>query len=284
MRKRGYFIYIVLFCLLVTAPITVLADMGPKPSVVIAFEGLENEEYYVTLLSESDSTGPWSLGNDYYEYMGNRSAFQKFSEYQDAGGYYFLSYMEDCSEDDTFEWTYYPPSPFKILIYFPEQDTFLAPEGIYERYAFDSYYTVTVSEEKVVVDTCKSYDYSMELLSLLARVLATIVIEVLLALAFGYRRKKPLVIITVTNIFTQVLLNILLNVINYQSGQYAFVFHYVWMEIVVFFIEALVYDKLIGRENEITKKKYRPYWYAAVANIVSFLLGMWIARAIPGIF
>ena len=41
-------------------PVASGADMGPKPSVVIDFKGLEDEDYYVTLLSKTDSTGPYS--------------------------------------------------------------------------------------------------------------------------------------------------------------------------------------------------------------------------------
>ena len=42
------------------------ADMGPKPSVEISFEGLEDETYYVTLLGTSKS-GPWDSNQEYYE-------------------------------------------------------------------------------------------------------------------------------------------------------------------------------------------------------------------------
>jgi len=244
-------------------------------------------------LAEKDSTGPWSVGNDYYDYMGGKIAFDKFCEYIDADGFYFLSFMEDCSDDDTFEWTYYPPNRFKILLYFPEYDCFLCDEIVYERYAFDSYFEVeiggvealgTSDEEKIVVHTSESYDSMMEIISLIARVIITISIEVVIALFFYYKDKKALSIIAWANVFTQVILNILLNVINYNSGQYAFIFHYVWMEIVVFVIEGVIYDKSIGRRNYDTGKKYYPYLYAAVANLVSLFVGIWIAKLIPGIF
>ncbi|MBQ7944767.1 MAG: hypothetical protein IJ326_11980 [Lachnospiraceae bacterium] len=270
---------------MVSTPMSVSADIGPKPSVEIEFIGLEEEEYYVTLLSEIDSTGPWSEGNSYYEYMGDEAVFKKFSEYEDADGYYFLSYMEDCSEDDVFEWNYYPPQKFKVLIYLPEKDSFIATGQIYERYAFDSYFTVYVSDvEASKIEAEESYDFSMEIVSLIARVILTVVAELLIALLFCYRDKKSLTAIALANVVTQVILNILLNVINYNSGQYAFVFHYVWMEIVVFIIEAFIYDKAIGRENKATGKKYHPWAYAAVANLISIIVGIWIARVIPGIF
>lgn len=307
MKKVKNLVVSVVLLFILVPPMSVSADLGPKPSVVVEFAGLEEENYYVTLLSEQDSTGPWSHGNEYYDYLGDEKVFEKFSEYEDEDGYYFLSYMEDCSEDDTFEWTYYPPELFKILIYFPEYDRFMPVDGIYERYAFDSYFKVEITDvEKIagsgveITDAEKiddseaavnaetraepSYDYTMEILSFAARVVITIAIEILIAVFFAYRDKRSLAIITVTNVITQVILNVLLNVVNYRSGQYAFVFHYVWMECVVFALEGVLYAKLIGRENLKTGKKYYPYLYAAVANIVSFILGLWIARMVPGIF
>ncbi len=285
MKRVKQLLYILVMLIMVSRPMSVSADIGPKPSVKIEFIGLEEEEYYVTLLSENDSTGPWSHGNEYYEYMGDEAVFHKFSEYEDADGYYFLSYMEECSDDDVFEWNYYPPQKFKVLIYLPEKDSFIATEQIYERYAFDSYFTVHVSEiEALPIEVEETYDFSMEIVSLIARVILTIGAEILIALLFWYRDKKSLIIIALANVVTQVGLNVLLNVINYNSGQYAFVFHYVWMEIVVFIIEALIYNKLIGCKNKATGRKYHPWAYAAVANIVSIIIGIWIARAIPGIF
>ena len=302
MKRSINIVFSVILFLILVPSMIVFADTGPKPSVVIEFVGLEEEEYYVTLLSESTSTGPWSLGNEYNEYMGDEAVFQKFSQYEDVDGYHFLGYMENCSEDDVFEWSYHPPSPFKILIYFPEHDSFLIDDNVFERYAFDSYFTVEVmgveniavsrDSEAVTIDTKQSYDFSLELASFSARVMITVVLEILIALIFMYRDKKSLAIITLTNICTQVILNIFLNVINnmlqnlmdYKISQYAFIVAYIWIEVVIFVIEAVIYSKFIGRENVSTKVKYHPFWYSAVANIASFVVGMWVSNVIPGIF
>ena len=271
----------------VAMPVTVKADIGPKPSVVIEVNGFEEKQYYVTLLSERDSTGPWSHGNEYYDYMGEEWVFEEFEKYQDEDGYYFLSFMEDCSEDDTFEWTYYPPQRFKVLIYTADDKQFYCSEEIYERYAFDSYFKVTISNDGKIGNTItvqKSYDFSMELLSLVIRVILTIGIEVLVAILFRYKDRKSITIIGVTNICTQVILNVLLNVINYRSGEMAFLFHYVWMEIVVFVIEAVVYTKFIDKTDSSMDKVRHPVMYALLANLVSIVVGIWIAKSVPGIF
>ena len=174
-KNRKKMILISVVCLMVlinffAVSTTVKADIGPKPSVVIEVIGFEEKEYYVTLLSERDSTGPWSYGNKYYDYMGEEWVFEEFEKYQDKDGYYFLSFMEDCSEDDTFEWTYYPPQKFKVLIYTTEDKQFYCSEEIYERYAFDSYFQVIISNDEKIGNTItaqKSYDFSMEIFSLI---------------------------------------------------------------------------------------------------------------------
>ena len=59
MRKRRLIVTIVLIAVLTAAlPAVVMADTGPKPSVVVSFTGAGDEEFYGTLLSKNDSSGP----------------------------------------------------------------------------------------------------------------------------------------------------------------------------------------------------------------------------------
>lgn len=135
-----------------------------------------------------------------------------------------------------------------------------------------------------VIMARKSYDFSMEILSLVARIAMTICIEILIAFLFGYRDKESMKIIGITNAFTQIVLNLLLNMVNYRSGEWAFIFHYVWMELVVFTIEAVIYKKSITKVDGMTGKVRYPVIYAALANLMSFIVGIWIAKIISGIF
>lgn len=301
------FICVVFAVLLV--PVTARADVGPKPSVHITFESLGDELCYGTLLSKNDSTGPSSVWdgieanarhneNEGYGYSNlDYETWKAFVEYEDPDGYYFLQEGWQVNETKELAWTYYPPSSFKILLYFPEQDVFVT-SGIYERYAFDSYYTADMSaidlsgevvaiEESMVLETMEveeSYDYGQEIVSLLARIAATILIEMVIALLFGFRKKKELIFLAGVNVFTQIVLNVLLNVINYNAGQMAFVFAYVLLEIVVFVIEAMLYGRFMRNMSEAPRKKRVYITYAFVANLVSFVVGFQIAKVIPGIF
>lgn len=298
MKKRFFAALGCIAILLCALPVPVFADMGPKPSVVVDFIGLGDTRCYATLLSETPSTGPHSAVGEYpdneryHERDAEYAVWQKFASYQDADGYYFLQYFGDCTETARFEWGYYPPGKFKILLYFPEEDRFLAGGQVYERYAFNSYFTVDIShlgkedetppEEEIAL--VKSYDYLGELLSLLVRVVATVAVELLVALLFRLYAKKQLFFIFCVNIATQIILNVLLNVIHYYNGDLSFVVFYALLELLVFAVEAVLYSVYLKRYAAKPMKKWVAPVYALIANAASFAVGFWIARIVPGIF
>ena len=119
-RKSLTFLILTLsFFLLLT--VTAAADTGPKPSVRLEFQDYEGADYYVTLLSEKEGTGLLAIGDRLdsdpeNSYGIDREIFEIFSEYQDSDGFYLLPYIKRCNGEFTFG--YYPPSTFKILIYF----------------------------------------------------------------------------------------------------------------------------------------------------------------------
>lgn len=291
-RRFGAVILILFLCVIWAFPLPVHADTGPKPSLRVRFENLGEELCYGTLLSERASTGPQSAWdgdpatavyreNPGYEYADfNYETWLAFVEYEDADGYFFLQTGWTVSETKEMAWTYYPPQKFKILLYFPQEDVFVS-SGICERYAFDSYYTVdmdglnigSVSASGEVLSPYRSYNYAGEVLSLLARIVITILIEIAIALLFGFRTQKQILFLIVTNCITQVILNVLLNVANYFSGQWMFLFLYAVLEIFVFLLEALAYSIGMKKVSEHPPKTWACVLYALVANAVSFAVG-----------
>jgi hypothetical protein len=140
MKKVLTFLLCIL-AFLAVSPVAAHADTGPKPSVVIEFEGLPSGDCYVTLLSKSESTGPYSVYDgdpdhaQYQEGDADYPVWEKFASYEDEDGYYFLQYFARLGDSSTFEWGYYPPEDFKILLYFPDDDRFVVSGEAYERYA-----------------------------------------------------------------------------------------------------------------------------------------------------
>lgn len=315
MKNKRLFVFVLTVILCITFTLIVSADMGPKPSVNITFENLGDELCYATLLSEDKSTGPASAWDGVDEHANHNSnpdyawsdlsyeIWKAFVDYKDSDGFYYLQETWQINETKVLNWTYYPPSPFKILLYFPESNTF-AVSTVYERYAFDSYFTVDMSgfdinsvdydevnsndtrykEWKKELAVHKSYEILGELFRLLVRIVLTILIEVLIALLFGFKEKKQLLFILIVNVVTQIILNVLLNIINYNSGGLIMAICYVLFEISVFVLEAIIYSIFINKVSTAHKKLWICVLYAFIANTFSFGLGMTITTFLPQIF
>lgn len=284
-----------LFLLLFSIPAR--ADIGPKPSVLISLEGLDGEPCYGTLLSKTENSGPYQHldtgayaryepGDKDYE------IYQKFVEYQDADGFYYLQFLDECTETGGINWDYFPPVDFKVLLYFPEQDRFVVSDTAYESYAFHSFYRVDVSAvveavregEEATFTARPQYRYGREAAALLVRIFLTIAIELGIALAFGLRERKQLVFLAEVNAATQIILNVLVSVVNYKEGALALVLCYILLEGIVLFIELLAYVTKLRWISDKSLSIGKAVYYTLAANAASFIVGFWMALLIPIFF
>lgn len=268
MKKIKYFVIILMCCLFLLVPVN--ADMGPKPTVSIDFKGLEGKQYYVTLLSKTNSMGPFSMIediNDIDQTSEDYNILLKFFGYEDE--YYFLGEytFSDCSSSHHYEWIYYPPDDFKILIYLVNEDAFICSDA-YSRYAFDSYFNVEVSNNVMNV----SKNGMSDGIKMIDRIVMTIIIEIIIAFIFKIKDIKSLIIISMVNLATQMLLNLILQ-------YYIFSYILVLLEIAVIIIEALIYK--ITLKNINLKKIIQ---YTVIANTASFLMGLLLVHVLPNIF
>lgn len=289
-------------------PLPISADTGPKPSVEITFENLGSDVCYGTLLSEENSSGPFSVWNGkeedakcnmpddaYPEYVLDYDDWKAFVDYADSDGFYFLQQAWEISKTKSISWTYYPPESFKILIYFPDTKHF-AVSDVCERYAFDSYFTVNMdgtsllaeyneelsSNEKL--DAYEAYNYGAEIASLAARILITIIVETGVALLFGYREKKQLLLLIGMNTVTQIILNLLLNLVNYKTQDSLYIVLYLLAELLVVALEATALLLLLNKLSVKPKKRLWMVVYAVVANSASFFTGVILVSFLPDIF
>lgn len=289
-----------LLCFFAVRPIAASADTGPKPSIQMTFENMGESVCYGTLLSKTDSTGPhsaWTGDDDYKNPNGfSDDIWLKFVQYEDIDGYYFLQMIWNVGATKKISWGYYPPTSFKILLYYPETDTYVA-SGIYERYAFDSYFNVDMSGVDVSaaqngvllqnnggMKVYRAYDYTSEIWGLIARIAITVAIELLMALAFKIKGKGALIFLACTNVVTQVILNVLLNIIYYSAGSFLFILGYIALELAVFLIEALVYCLVLPRLAKRRRLLGTYILYPLAANAASFIAGMGLSFIWPGIF
>ena len=118
----------------------------------------------------------------------------------------------------------------------------------------------------------------------MTRLIHTIALEVLLAPLFGYVAKKQLMVITVVNLMTQVLLNAVLLWRGFQPNFVIYVLEYGLLELGIILVEALAYMLFLRRFSAPNAPKPHPAAYAAAANVVSFATGYFISRLLPQIF
>lgn len=289
MKRKLSQLIIVFLCMVMLFPIGVNADTGPKPSVRIKFENMGDELCYGTLLAKEESTGPARVWNGSEEDINlnfvDRDIWEAFVNYEDSDGYYFLQWAWLVSDTKELSWTYYPPNEFKVLLYYPETNTFVVSD-ICKRYAFDTYYTIDMDGVDICsieydnslsgnqrLEAFKSYEFKNEVKALVCRMIITVIVEILIGLLFKFRNTELLYILLI-NVITQIILNVLLNI--YTGFGYYFV--YLSLESLVFVIEAIFYCLMFK------KKKGYCVLYALVANIASFVIGLYLANLLPGLF
>lgn len=300
------------------------ADTGPKPSASFTFTGMPDEDYYVTMLAEVDAYGPHRVhqpGSEIPGYVLEQGeqdpaypAWQKFVDYKDPDGYYFLEDLfEQCHGDDEASWHYYPPDRFKLLLYFPESDTFLC-STVTERYAFDSVYRLDLSGKlpaeiaaltltdpngdpipadgtgetsavgEVTLD--KADGTRQQLIGFLGRLGITLVIELALAWGWKYRRGSQLLFIGIVNLITQCLLNVALLCWGAgENSRFFIIFWYVLLELTVTGIEAAAYAYLLpGTDHREKSVRRHAALYALSANLLSFVAGLALSEVFPILF
>lgn len=270
------------------------ADFGPKPSVVVEFENAGDQEYYVTLVAKENK-----LGGPYYRMTAedapeieDTTVWNRFLSYEDPDGLVFAGGLQKLTGDGAFEWNYYPPSEFRVLIYFPDTDSFVESSEILEQYAFDSYYRADFDEISVggngavaTIPVIRRYNLLWQITAFLLRLAVTVVIESLLAVCFGFAGKRQLWLIFGVNCVTQLAMNLLM-LTQGAIGIFAFyVIQYALAELAVILVEGLVYYLALPKlADPYYAEGKHPIVYAVVGNLASFILGYCLSNWFPMMF
>lgn len=270
---------ICMFNILASDSITLPLDMGPKPSVTVYIKGVDGETVYGTFIVESGGT---PMERTIEEDIVNK--MESFPV--DSGFKVEKSYMRNCTNMMSLSEDYMPPDEFKILLYFPDYNTFVTTNNVYTRYAFHSYYSLdlrsfdfnnnrnTTIVADAQVHSSEMRDRIMGVLSFLFRLVVTVVVEFAVGwLAFEIRDKRSIITIIVVNVITQFLLNFF--ILDISSG--------VWLilalpvgEFMVFIAEAIAYKIFFSKQHNSIGKVIG---YSFVANTITLFLGFFLAAA-----
>lgn len=269
------------------------ADFGPKPSVVVEFENAGDQEYYVTLVAKEDKLGsPFSriTAEDQPE-TDDIAIWNRLVAYEDPDGMVFAGNVQKLTGDGAYVWGYYPPSEFRVLIYFPDTDSFVESSEILEQYAFDSYYQMDFNDlpenwndAVAAIPVTRKYNLLWQITAFLLRLAVTVAVECLLAVLFGFKGKRQMLLVLAVNCATQLAMNLL--ILDESVGLFVFyVLQYALIEVGVILAEGLVYclalPKLATPEQN---RNIHPIAFAFFGNVASFSLGFLLSNWFPMLF
>ena len=274
MKKLKIIFSLILFTIFFSliSPVKVVnADMGPKPASYITIKGIEGD--YVACFAAQNAFGPNIDYEMWLEYQ-DESWTQEYNpimEYKDEEGFKWIERYYTCHDESEISFTYYCPSVYKIVIY--QNDELYKVTEALEMYAYATYYeidfstgTINTPEDIKVTNT---YDYIGEILSLLFRIVATLIVEIGVFYLFRLYTKRNLNVVLIINLITQIFLNVAVNIMNYTSGSLGAIFLLYTLEFIILIIEFIAYQFLLKDKNRLMITIY-----PIIDNLLSFGLGL----------
>ena len=258
--KKRYLIVIVIAILLI--PKIALADFGPKTSLDIHVENAPSGTYYLDLLV----TDTGNMDAEYNPEGYNETLYLMLWDYNEDGYRAKLVHQDDWIRgvrggsltDHSFVQA---PSVFKIIIV---SEDGIRISDVYRRVRFSEVISIdyatmkiTSANESVLPDWLLQFAQTFP---------ATILIEGVILLLFGFKLKdnwKPFLLV---NLITQVSLIVSMGFIMLFWSVFAYIFLFGFIEAAIVIMESIAYKKLLRRE-----KAGGRVAYAVTANLLSLL-------------
>lgn len=266
-RKRFMFLFVLIIGLI---PMSIFADMGPKPSTTIIIENPPQGQYYIDLLMEKEDYQLESMVIPETCDGLEKELLETMLSYEDEKGWrarYNASPIDDGitpnNLGDTYTFRYMAvPNDFKIIIVTQDKKVHVSP--VIHKHA---------SEETMHYDfaTGKVKQKSILLayiMQFMMTCLPTLCIEGLLLILMGFKLRENGKVFLLTNIGTQLLMTIVLATQLRQGAFFASFLYFILVELVIMIIECHVY-----RRRLIGKKPGYCICYGVLANLASAVAG-----------
>lgn len=265
---------VLLMFLMILLSFNTFADAGPKPSLEIIVENMDNDSYWLDLLVKDESEYSWlDISPE------EKEKLTKLVEYKDLDGFHPAllggtripltgklkgEALSDGSYSHKFSYVG-TPELFKIAIFTEDGELIVSPEITRKHFQSKVIFDVSTLQGKEVLPVKSMF------LEFNFRLLMTLFIEFLVALLFGFSLKKYWKILLGVNMLTQVILNIGIISANLYGGLFMAIFVFVLMEIAITAFETGVYVKKLT-----DKSKARRILYGITANILSLAAGFYL--------
>ncbi|WMJ86409.1 hypothetical protein [Anaerocolumna sp. MB42-C2] len=274
MKSRVIYFKMFLLLFLVAFPVTVNADMGPKPQITVIVKNPPEGEYYLDLLVKGECSYE-NLRMD--EASCDRNKLALLESYNTDGWHPGLTKgtripmhgkLTGVKESDVMIHTFSyvgVPDDFKIIIITPKNQYLVSQEIHRDRFHYTVYYdynTGEITTEKI------AFSYIREFL---LTCLPTLLIEGIVLLLFGFSLRKNLKPFLIINVLTQIFLTTSVGWMIQKEGHLSGYFILIPIEIIIFLVEMLAFSLLLKEYS-----KARRVIYAFTANLLSFLAGIFL--------
>lgn len=275
------------------------ADNGPKPQLIVRVKDAPQEPYYLDLLAKGDwdaEDGNRIDGID-WNYDGKEDTLDPdllalLRDNVPAGWHacvaqgttgapiYGELYSEstDASGNDLHVFGYHGvPSTYRIILVTQSGKVWVS--DILNRRVLQSSVTVNWSDDTSAVTVSVPSTIPGYLLQLVATLVPTLLIEGIILLLFQYSWKQNWKAFLLVNLITQGLLAIASSVYAIQSGpnMFSYLIFFLPAELFILIAEAYLYA---GRGMLKGHSKKRAAAYAVTANLISAILGYYLAEAV----
>lgn len=248
----------------------VYADAGPKPSISIRAKNMPDNLCYMDLLIEGKPSS--MLNAKFNDPKYNQELVAKLKEYYDGEMSSLLVNNLSRTHGDiicnvkngecSLQYSYMVPNRFKIIVV--SEDGSVKVSNLIERKAFESiiffdYKNSTAHEVPLII----AYIFPF-----LFTCLITLIIEGIILVLFRFSIKENIKAFILINILTQVFLYVMISVGMYVLGSLFAILFYLFAEIIIFIIEAILFSKLLKNHTVL-----RRVIYSITSNIASFFVG-----------
>ncbi|MCR4633243.1 MAG: hypothetical protein K5648_03870 [Erysipelotrichaceae bacterium] len=261
-----------LIALLMFEPIRI--NNGYDQNTRITFTGI-GETCYGTLLSKTSVSGTWS-SNLSLPLNAPDQVIAFFEGYEDADSYFYLNYFQDISEGMLY-WPFYPPEDFKILLYYPDSDSFIVSDAPIRRYALSSTYHAVIENGSMSVS--RNYDHMRMALITLSRIVLCTLTALAVTFLFYRPGKKDLKPVLSSNLLYQLLLHLIISLYSYKNG-FSIVeyFLFLWIPTLLFaFFQGYLYKTK-------TYTLASPYFCALASQFAAYAAGLLLVDVFPAMF
>lgn len=280
MKKKTLCLFLALLtALCLCAP--AYADMGPKPRIVLRAENEPDGLYYVDLLVEDEGRNH-AIDPEGYD----GTMLNALRQYQDGAWHAAraagtdVPLFGDIAGVETesgreFTFSYIPPQRYRVILV-TQDGSVRVSETVYERTRF--FETMTLDCETMTLTPYYDIPFAKIAQQFAATFFPTLVVEGVLLLAFGLARsRRNLACFFAVNLVTQLILTAFLSYTLPRAGLViANLLLIPGLELVILIAESLVYRRVLTGQS-----KTRCTLYGVVANLASWLLGVWIMFEFP---